>query len=134
MRSRGCWFRFIPMILVMGIIFFLSNQPGDTLPLPDVPNLDKLLHAGIYSLLAATTLFAVQNESTLKKPRLSGFFVLLFCLLYGISDEWHQSFVPGRTPSIWDIAADTTGAVCMVFFWFRFSVFRKFALKIDKTG
>jgi len=128
------WFRFVPMIFIMGTIFFLSSQPGDTLPLPDVPNLDKLLHAGIYGLLAATILFAVQEESTFKRPRLIGIFVILFCLLYGISDEWHQSFIPGRTPSIWDIAADTTGAAAMVFFWFRFSLFRRLGMKIEETG
>jgi len=31
-------------------------------------------------------------------------------LLYGISDEWHQSFVPGRTPDIRDVITDAAGA------------------------
>jgi VanZ family protein len=35
---------------------------------------------------------------------------LLLCLLYGMSDEFHQSFVPDRTPSVLDVAADTIGA------------------------
>lgn len=35
---------------------------------------------------------------------------LLLCLLYGMSDEFHQSFVPDRTPSVLDVAADTVGA------------------------
>jgi VanZ family protein len=120
MTIRQDRFRFVPMILVMGTIFFLSHQPGDTLLLPDVPNIDKVLHALIYGLLAATTLFAVQGEAPLKRSRLIGILVIFFCLFYGISDEWHQSFIPGRMPSIWDIAADTTGAALMVFLWFRF--------------
>ncbi|HHB76948.1 MAG TPA: VanZ family protein [Desulfobulbus sp.] len=102
------------MILVMGAIFFLSSQPGDTLSLPEIPNLDKLLHAGIYGVLAATTMFAVQENSKHVRPYMVGVFVILFCLLYGVSDEWHQSFVPGRTPSIFDIAADIVGAVVVV--------------------
>ena len=121
--GRRC-LRFVPMVLVMGTIFFLSSQPGDSLSLPDIPNLDKLLHAGIYGLLAATTLFAVGTESWFGRRQSSGLFVILFCMLYGISDEWHQSFVPGRTPSIWDLAADTMGAITMVMCWSRCSSFR----------
>ena len=29
---------------------------------------------------------------------------------YGVTDEFHQSFVPGRDPSGWDLLADTVGA------------------------
>jgi len=114
------FFRYVPMILVMGTIFILSSQPGDTLSLPDIPNIDKVLHAGIYGLLALTTLFAVGKELISAHPRPVAFLVLLFCALYGLSDEFHQSFIPGRTPSVWDLFADTTGAVLMVFLWLRF--------------
>jgi VanZ family protein len=31
-------------------------------------------------------------------------------VLYGLSDEWHQSFVPGRTPDVVDILTDAIGA------------------------
>ncbi len=123
MSTGRRWLRFVPMVLVMGTIFFLSAQPGDSLSLPDIPNLDKLLHAGIYGLLAAATLFGVGRKSWLGRRRLSGLFVVLFCILYGISDEWHQAFVPGRTPSIWDLAADTVGATAMVMCWSRCSSF-----------
>ncbi len=108
------------MILVMGTIFFLSNQPGDTLSLPDVPNIDKVLHAGIYGLLALTTLFAIGKKTTLARPCQVSFLVVVFCMFYGITDEYHQSFVPGRTPSIWDLCADTIGALLMVILWSRF--------------
>jgi VanZ family protein len=30
--------------------------------------------------------------------------------LYGVSDEWHQSFVPGRSPDVLDVAADAVGS------------------------
>jgi VanZ family protein len=32
-------------------------------------------------------------------------------ILYGLSDEWHQSFVPGRTPDVWDLVVDAIGAL-----------------------
>ena len=33
------------------------------------------------------------------------------CVLYAMTDETHQIFVPGRTPSIYDVALDSTGAL-----------------------
>ena len=99
------------MITVMGIIFFLSSQPGDTINLPDIPDIDKLLHALVYGVLALSTAYAVPGSRFAKSPFRSALLIVLFCLLYGISDEFHQSFVPNRTPSLFDLAADTFGAV-----------------------
>jgi VanZ family protein len=111
--------RYIPMITVMGIIFFLSNQPGDSLELPDIPDLDKALHSIAYGVLALSALFAIPEQKYQANPyRISGL-VVLFCLLYGISDEFHQTFVPGRFSSVLDLVADTIGAVVVVFVWFR---------------
>jgi VanZ family protein len=109
--------RFIPMMSVMGIIFFLSSQPGNTLNLPDIPDLDKVLHAVAYGGLALTVLFAVADSYRSNPPYRISLLVVLFCLTYGISDEFHQSFVPYRTPSIFDLAADTVGALAAVFLW-----------------
>lgn len=125
MLFKQPWYRFIPMIAVMGIIFFLSHQPGDTLSLPSLPNIDKLMHGLVYGTLAAATLYAISGEFFRKFPLRSSLFVVLFCLLYGLSDEWHQSFIPGRFPSGWDIAADTLGAVVVVYSWRKWLVFRR---------
>jgi VanZ family protein len=107
------------MITVMGIIFFLSHQTGDSVDLPDIPNIDKFLHSLVYGTLAAATLYAVPGRVIRKFPVRTGMLVILFCVLYGLSDEWHQSFIPGRFPSSWDIAADTFGAVVIVFLWVK---------------
>lgn len=113
------FFRFIPLIAVMGIIFFLSNQPGDSLDLPDIPDLDKGLHCIVYGVLALSALFAVPEYKYQANPFWVSLLVVLFCLLYGISDEFHQSFIPGRFPSVLDLVADTIGAVVVVLVWFR---------------
>jgi len=113
------FFRYIPMITVMGIIFFLSNQPGDSLDLPDIPNVDKVLHAVAYGVLALTTLFAVPGHKYRANPWRICLLVVLFCFMYGVSDEFHQSFVPNRMPSVLDLIADTMGAVVVVFVWFK---------------
>jgi VanZ family protein len=114
------------MITVMGIIFFLSSQSGDSLDLPDIPDLDKLLHAIAYGVLALTVLFTVPGHQYRKHPWRISLLVVLFCLLYGISDEFHQSFVPGRMPSVLDLTADTIGAAVAAVLWLQ--------VKTDRTG
>ena len=108
----------IPMVITMGIIFFLSHQQGDTLELPSLPFLDKFLHSGIYFILGLSASFSVPTAIWKTKPGATASGVLIFCLVYGISDELHQAFVPGRFPSLADIAADTIGAGCAALFYF----------------
>ena len=121
--------RCLPMTAVLGIIFFLSSQPGDTIDLPDIPDIDKLLHALVYGVLALTTAHAVPRTWFAKYPFLSPLLIVLFCLLYGISDEFHQSFVPNRTPSLLDLAADTLGAVLAMVLLHYFADWKVRALK-----
>lgn len=116
-------FRVVPMIGVMGTIFFLSHQPATTLPVPWFPGLDKLAHATVYAGLAGTVLYAVPTRFRMDRPQLTALMVVLFCLLYGITDEYHQSFVPGREPSLGDVLADTAGAVLLAGAWFY--IFRR---------
>ncbi len=109
---------FIPAIVIMGIIFFLSHQTGNSFNLPDIPDLDKILHCLVYGVLASTSLVAINPDYRRRQPLLTCALVIGFCLLYGISDEFHQSFIPGRMPSFWDIAADGTGALLVVSLWY----------------
>jgi VanZ family protein len=106
--------RCLPLIGVMGLIFYLSSLPGNTLVMPEMLSFDKLLHAFAYGVLAAAALFAVPVELRRRKPRLIFLSVVFFCLLYGISDEIHQLFVPFRSSSCLDILADTAGAAIAV--------------------
>lgn len=115
--------RCLPVILIMGILFFLSHQSGSSLPLPPLPGLDKAVHAIAYAVLGAAALFAILPETRHRKAHMVGLGVVLFCMLYGITDEFHQSFVPGRFPGIGDFLADTAGAIALVLFWLRFSDF-----------
>lgn len=39
---------------------------------------------------------------------------MLIGAIYGLSDEWHQSFVPGRDCSVYDVAADALGVLSAV--------------------
>jgi len=103
--------RTVPMIVVMGTIFFLSAQPGDNLSLALLPGIDKAAHAVAYGMLALTVLFAFSEDHRKNHLRTVMLLTLIFCVAYGVSDEFHQSFVPGRSPSVFDIVADCFGAV-----------------------
>ena len=111
--------RMVPMMVVMGTIFFLSHQPGDQLHLPQLPGIDKWAHLAAYGCLAATVLFALSERQKSTSPyQMMGFTVSL-CLLYGISDEFHQSFIVGRTASIYDLLADGCGAALACAVWLK---------------
>lgn len=123
---------FVPMIVVMGTIFLLSHQPAAELPLPTIPGLDKLAHGIVYAGLAAATLNAVSREALQLKPQLTGVLVVVFCLAYGLTDEYHQTFIPGREASLGDLAADAIGAAILVYVWFRFIRLRQLKHHRDK--
>jgi VanZ family protein len=101
----------VPLLLVMGTIYLLSSLPGDRLVLPDIVNIDKVAHMTIYGLLAAAAFYAFGGRLRRLHPRLIPLLVILFCTVYGVSDEFHQSFVPNRSPDVFDVMADSTGAV-----------------------
>ena len=108
------------MISIMGIIFYLSHQPYDFAFLPPVEGFDKLLHVIAYSILAGTFLYGLQPFThNFNRSVFNALVVVLFCIFYGISDEYHQSFIPGRFPSFWDVLADGLGAVLVVGLWLR---------------
>ncbi|MHB1001792.1 MAG: VanZ family protein [Armatimonadota bacterium] len=97
------------VILYMAVIFVLSAQKA----FPNIPVFDlsdKLAHAAVYAGLALTVLRAAKKMSS---PGHVGPYVQAFLItvLYGASDEFHQSFVPNRAPDAWDWAADTVGAI-----------------------
>ena len=104
------------MTFVMGTIFFLSHQSGDNLGLPSFPGADKLAHMLAYGTLAFSVLWYLGKKG-LDKPRHAVVLTVLFCLLYGISDEYHQSFIPLRSVSVFDIFADTAGAFLVSLLW-----------------
>ncbi|HEY8034177.1 MAG TPA: VanZ family protein [Methylobacter sp.] len=88
-------------------IYWLSDQPS--LPVPTLfPVQDKILHAGAYFIMEV---FAWRSFKHLfNRPMTLALVSTIFCSLYGISDEWHQSFIVGRFSDVADWLADTSGA------------------------
>ena len=110
-------YRMVPMILVMGIIFFLSHQTGDEITLPDFSNSDLVAHMIAYAVLGGTVLYAWSKPVKRRNPSKVVLNTVFFCLLYGISDEFHQSFIPGRYVSAMDVVADTLGGLLVCTCW-----------------
>jgi len=81
----------------------MSHPPGAKL----IP--DYIFHAIEYGILALLLFKAFANSSPTMKPSTTVFISTLIAILYGLSDEFHQSFVPLRDPSIHDIGADSIG-------------------------
>jgi len=92
----------------MALIFFLSSQ--EKLPTtagmpPDIAAIAG--HFVAYSVLAIFIRVAIGG---LQPGRRADVIAIALATLYGISDEFHQSFVPGRDSSVFDVAIDLLGA------------------------
>jgi VanZ family protein len=109
--------RMVPLAATMGTIFLLSHQPGNRLSLPPFPGIDKIGHMMLYGTLAGTVIFAFSPRQRDTRPQRVLFLTMVFSLLYGISDEFHQSFIPGRSASVLDVLADCGGAAIASLFW-----------------
>ena len=70
----------------------------------------KLAHFTIYAMLGFNTFYMYKNYGV----KHSALYALVTCILYACSDEWHQSFVSGRSPQITDICIDTCGALSLI--------------------
>lgn len=76
-------------------------------------NYDKLIHIAEYAILSLLLYFAVRNSFNLKDYRWIALIAVIGSTLYGISDEYHQSFVRERVADHLDVAADAFGAALM---------------------
>ena len=92
----------------MLLIYYLSSQTalGGFGILGLFPHADKLVHAATYGILALMLYAALGRPLT----------AWLLASLYGIRDEIHQSFVPGRSADVWDVLANSMGAALAILF------------------
>ena len=103
-RSR-IWMTFL---LYAGLIIYLSHQPGNPNAVLPFPHFDKLIHFIEYGVFGIFFARAIATVTDKKIPII----VLGGSLLFAISDEYHQSFVPFRYPDVWDVVYDMLGVGC----------------------
>jgi VanZ family protein len=101
-------FRLLALLWV-GLLYYLSAQPSLDVPLL-FPGQDKVLHLLVYAVLGFLILGGMRPAEAgyRRGNRLAAF---LLVVLYGILDEYHQSFVPGRIADPLDVLADAVGGL-----------------------
>ncbi|MFH1154121.1 MAG: VanZ family protein [Pseudomonadota bacterium] len=110
----------LPLFAYCALIFWQSSY-AVPMDMPSIPYLDKLLHAGGYALLGLLSARALKSDFPgLSSGRLL-FWAILVSTLFGIFDEFHQSFVSSRTADAFDALFDALGSAAGAIFYIRYA-------------
>ncbi len=138
--AKNKWLSWVIVVIWMTVIFCLSHQPaaeskqlstGITEIIIQIferiaPNMEldisdlnhvvrKSAHFFAYLILGILILKALMASGNIGYRSIA----LAFgkCVIYAISDEFHQLFIPGRSGEVRDVFIDTTGASVGIFMY-----------------
>jgi len=114
---------YIPLGIYWLVLLTATSLPGPSLPPIFITFGDKIKHFGAYMILAillAVTLRVQDKFPSLKYAYIK--FTFIFIGYYGIFDEIHQIFIPGRSFDLLDYVADLLGALAGTFIASRFII------------
>jgi VanZ family protein len=97
-----------PAVAMLAAIFFLSSLSEPPSPPGDLS--DRGLHTLEYAVLGGLMLRAVAGARWTGVTLWSALGAFVLSTAYGITDEVHQYFVPGRESDVGDVAVDTLGS------------------------
>lgn len=121
MRTLLKW---LPAIFIMSCSWYLSSQPSIA-HMPRFPHADKVVHFICFGGLCFWITFA------LKKKNITA---IALSSVYGIIDEIHQSFVPGRSSSVFDWMADSAGSAAgFLLFLLTIKILHKIKIRREET-
>jgi VanZ family protein len=103
-----------PLALAAAIVFASSQSH---VPGVGAPGSDKVVHFAAFGLLATLTVRVL--------PPSRVWLAVVVVSLFGATDEWHQSFTPGRTMDWADWVADTAGALVAAVAYARWAAYRR---------
>lgn len=105
---------FVLILLYITLTFYLSGKTFSSFPNIGIKRSDLLFHFIEYAFLAGLIIsyFTVTNRDI--SWRIAAFYTILICTVVGALNEFYQSTVPFRTPSVSDGLANLFGAVVVV--------------------
>jgi len=110
------WIRaWAPVAFYAGLIFYLSSRPVPEI-VPAFRFSDKILHLleyGVFGFLTAHALRTSPKKAA--SPKMEFILGVAIVAIYGLSDEFHQSFLPFRDASLYDVIADIIGGTLGIF-------------------
>jgi hypothetical protein len=105
----------VPPVIWAVVIFLLSSRP--VIPASQIFWKDfivkKSAHVIEYAIFTVL-IYRALKESGVKKYN-AGLAAILISVIYGATDEYHQSFTPGREPRVRDVFFDTIGSVFSIY-------------------
>ncbi len=114
-RSRLRW----GYVLLLASMIVLASGRSQVAAPPGVPGVDKIGHFAVFGLLAT---LVVRSPGWRRAWPLSAAALVSF---FGMSDEFHQSFTPGRFVEFADWVADTLGAALAVTLYCKWTLYRR---------
>lgn len=120
MKKLAIFSSWFVVVMYAAFIFALSSlsHPPLISEIPwQVP--DWLFHAVEYSLFGYFLVKAFNDSFQFQSRFLLLVITVLFGTLYGLTDEWHQSFVPERQAAIHDVVADAIGVLVGAYWWLK---------------
>ena len=104
----------LPVVAYASLIFYLSSLPGIPEPILKVTKETFILHMIEYAILSILLFRAFVNSNKTMLKNKAIFLAIFIATLYGITDEFHQFFVPGRICSHIDIIANGLGSIIVL--------------------
>ncbi|OGC78232.1 hypothetical protein A2619_02715 [candidate division WWE3 bacterium RIFOXYD1_FULL_39_9] len=96
-------YRWLPALVVMAIIFAVSSVPGQLVNSVGLGKESYHINGHFFLFFALYVAYFKATGSLVKS--------LVLTIAYGLFDEFHQSFIPLRSPSLFDILVDTAGGL-----------------------
>jgi len=105
--------------IISNVIPAIKNmqEPNKTILMEQIltPIVRKTAHFSIYAILGMLTINFMLTIKNIKTIKMS-IFALGFCFIYAITDEFHQTFIAGRSGELRDVLIDTSGALIGILF------------------
>ncbi|MCX7829687.1 MAG: VanZ family protein [Acidobacteria bacterium] len=117
----------LPPILYSALIIILSNLSKPPIPFKLESN---LLHYPEYALFSFLLLRALHSGRREKVSLKNTVLALVFSIIFGMLDEFHQAFVPERVPELQDLLRDGIGAAIGILLFLLFN----YVVNINRKG